>query len=411
MPIQFRCECGQELQVQDQHAGARVRCPKCQRECTAPVRAEPITAAEPPPPPKPSPVKAAREDDREEPPKKSRLRDEEDEDDNDRPRKSRRRDEEDEDDDDRPRKRKRSGRDNDDDDDDRDRPRRVAAQSSGLATASLILGLVSLCFGALTGVPAIILGLIAFIKIRGSNGRLTGAGKAVAGVTTGLLFSIITIFAYFRVQDAKERMVDSNNLHQMGIAVHNYTAVNNGRLPGCGDPQDPFGKPALPDRKSQLSWRVHLLPYIEQDNLYVQFKLDEPWDSPTNKRLIPMMPKVYAHPKADPQWAQEGKTVYRVFTGPQCAFNPGANFPAAIPDGSSNTIMIAESADPVIWTKPDEIEYDPAQPLPKFGRYFSGGYQVAMFDGSTHMISNSVSEKTLRAAITANGNDFLGPDW
>jgi hypothetical protein len=406
MPIQFKCECGQELQVADQHAGARVRCPKCQRESTVPVRAEPVTAA-PPPPPKASPVKASREEDRDEPPRTSRKRDEEDEP----PRRSRKRDEEDEDDDDRPRKRKRSRRDDDDDDDERERPRRMVAKSSGLATASLVLGLVSLCFGALTGVPAIILGLIAFIKISGSKGRLTGTGKAVAGVATGLIFSILTIFAAFRVQDARERMVDSNNLHQMGLAVHNYSDSNNGSLPSCGDPLDPFGKPVVPGRKSQLSWRVHLLPYIEQDNLYRQFKLDEPWDSPTNKRLIPMMPKIYAHPKADPQWAEEGKTVYRVFTGPHCAFNPGAHFPASIPDGTSNTIMIAESADPVIWTKPDEIEYDPTQPLPKLGHYFSGVYQFGMFDGSTHTVSTSVSETTLRAAITSNGTEILGPDW
>jgi hypothetical protein len=409
MPIQFQCACGQQLQVQDQHAGARVRCPKCQRECTAPVPVQPVTAEAPPPPPKPSPVKASRDEDVVELPRESRRRAEEDDND-DRPRKSRRRDEEDEDDDDRPRKRKRSRRDDDDDDDDRDRPRRVVAQSSGLATASLILGLVSICFGALTGVPAIILGLIAFIKISGSKGRLTGTGKAVAGVTTGLIFSVLMIFGFFRVQEAKERIVDSNNLHQMGLGVMNYCDTNNGRLPGYDDSPDPFN-PGVPGRKSQLSWRVHLLPYLEQDNLYRPFKLDEPWDSPTNKRLIPMMPKIYAHPKADPQWAQEGKTVYRVFTGPHCAFNLGARFPATIVDGTSNTIMVVESADPVIWTKPDEIEYDPKQPLPKFGHYFSGGYQVLMFDGSTRMISPSVSETTLRAAITSNGNDFLGPDW
>ncbi len=220
--------------------------------------------------------------------------------------------------------------------------------------------------------------------------------------------------AVVKVQEASKRMVDSNNLKQMSLAMINNADTNQGRLPG-GVPPGP--KAGGPKARPQLSWRVELLPYLEQGNLYRQFNLDEPWDSPTNKRLIPLMPKVYAHPKADPKWAQDGMTVYRVFTGPQCAFSAesaqGGNYPGSIPDGTSNTIMIAEAADPVIWTKPDELEYDANKPLPKLGQYFSSGYQVAMFDGSTYRISTRYrsARKHVRAAITSNGGEAPGPDW
>src|SRR5262245_7993862 len=75
----------------------------------------------------------------------------------------------------------------------------------------------------------------------------------------------------------------SNNLEQIGIAMHNYHDVN-GNLPT--NTIDKSGKPVL-------SWRVHILPYLEEDKLYQEFKLDEPWDSDNNIKLVDRMPKVY----------------------------------------------------------------------------------------------------------------------
>src|SRR5260370_37344826 len=103
-------------------------------------------------------------------------------------------------------------------------------------------------------------------------------------------------------------MKSSNNLKQIGLAMHNYEGVYRTIPPSaiC----DKNGKPLL-------SWRVAILPYIEQDNLYRQFNLDEPWDSENNKKLIPLMPRTYASPLAP---TEEGKTYYKVFGG------GGANF-------------------------------------------------------------------------------------
>jgi hypothetical protein len=92
----------------------------------------------------------------------------------------------------------------------------------------------------------------------------------------------------------------------------------------------------------------------------------------------------------------------------------GANFssiPRTFMDGTSNTIMIVEAADPVPWSAPGDVHFDPNGPLPKLGGLFNGNFTVAMADGSTRYISKSVSQTTLRAAITANGGEVLGPDW
>ena len=123
--------------------------------------------------------------------------------------------------------------------------------------------------------------------------------------------------------------------------------------------QDAYGKP-LPtdkglrgDKPNYLGWRFFLLPFIEQDNLYRQFRLDEPWDSPHNKKLLARRPKVYA-PRAGTTKVEDG-TFYRVFTGQDAPFNPattrrgpqstGRPLPVAFPDGTSNTYMVVEAAE------------------------------------------------------------------
>src|SRR5262249_61640653 len=101
------------------------------------------------------------------------------------------------------------------------------------------------------------------------------------------------------------------------------------------------------DGKALLSWRVALLPYLEGDALYREFKLDQPWDSEHNKKLIAKMPTVYGSPGAR---AKEGHTFYQVFTGKDTVFDgaDGIQF-ADIPDGTSNTLLVLEGGKAVSW--------------------------------------------------------------
>ena len=203
-----------------------------------------------------------------------------------------------------------------------------------------------------------------------------------------------------------------NNLKQIALAMHAHLDSHGFFPAGIAGPEG---------KSVGLSWRVQILPYIEQVTLYRQFKLDEPWDSPNNKALISQMPSQYAPPEGK---MEPGTTYIRSFTGDQAFIPPLApdstvvagqpirgRSIGGIPDGTSNTLMVIEAADPVIWTKPDELVYDPKGPVPKFGGVFRGGANVAFCDGSVRFLRLETSEATVRALITPNGGDIVGSDY
>ncbi|HEY1188451.1 MAG TPA: DUF1559 domain-containing protein [Gemmata sp.] len=173
----------------------------------------------------------------------------------------------------------------------------------------------------------------------------------------------------------KEMAASQNNLKQIVLAVHNFHDANDKFI---DDIRDKDGKPLL-------SWRVALLPYIEENPLYESFKLDEPWDSDTNKKLIAKMPKIYAPIRVK---AKPGETFYQTFTGKGTLF--GEKGPlyklTNIPDGSSSTALVVEAGAPVIWSKPADIAFDEKKPLPKLGGMFDGLLHTALCDGSVRRV-------------------------
>ena len=206
-----------------------------------------------------------------------------------------------------------------------------------------------------------------------------------------------TFPAVQKAREAASKMNSQNNLKQIALAMHNYHSIYN-RFPPA----------AIADKngKALLSWRVAILPYIEEHELYKQFKLDEPWDSETNKKLLPKMSRIFLPPNA--AHGSTTSTAYRVFTGKSAAFeDPAGPKLQDFSDGTSNTIIVVEAGETVPWTKPDDLEYDAAKPLPKFGGYFKGGFNAAFADGSVRFLSETVSEKNLRALITRNGGELI----
>lgn len=199
-----------------------------------------------------------------------------------------------------------------------------------------------------------------------------------------------------RIREAANRLTSANNLKQIALALHNYEAANNA-LPAASV-VDKKGKP-------MLSWRVMILPYLEQEELYKQFHFDEPWDSDHNKKLIDKMPKVFSMPK---NMSKPGQTHYRVFVGKGALWDwvTGTTF-AQITDGLSNTILAVEAEEGVPWTKPDEFEFDPKAALPKFGRFFKGGFNAAFADGSVRFIRHTLDEMTMKAMITMAGGEVF----
>jgi len=166
---------------------------------------------------------------------------------------------------------------------------------------------------------------------------------------------------------------------------------------------------ALPSFKGRalLSWRVALLPFLDQDALFREFRLNEPWDSPHNKTLLAKMPRVFAH-VGEASNANQTSTYYQVFVGPGAGFekHQAMRFPADIVDGTSNTIMVVEGSKAVPWTKPEDLPFDPDEPLPELGGLFKDGFNVALFDGSVRWIQKDADESAIRAAITRNGGEL-----
>src|SRR5260370_3576959 len=150
-----------------------------------------------------------------------------------------------------------------------------------------------------------------------------------------------------KIREAAARSQSANNTKQIGLAMHNYNDTHNSFPAHAIYSKD--GKTPL------LSWRVAILPYLEQDALYREFKVDEPWDSPHNKKLISKMPVNYKPGGAGTK--EVGKTYYQVVTGPDTVFDGAKKMKLQdIKDGTSNTLMAIEAKDPVVWSKPEDLK-------------------------------------------------------
>ncbi len=151
----------------------------------------------------------------------------------------------------------------------------------------------------------------------------------------------------------------------------------------------------------------------KQGGLYRQFKLDEPWDSPHNKKLLDKMPEVYGLPASRSDEIPPHHTVFQVFVGKGAAFegSKGLRLPQDFPDGTADTLLVVLAAKPVPWTKCEDLAYDPNGPLPGLRKLFRHGSPVLMADTSVRWLKADASEASIRAAITRNGGDKLGPDW
>lgn len=180
-----------------------------------------------------------------------------------------------------------------------------------------------------------------------------------------------------KVREASENAVAMNNLKQIGLALHNYEAAY-GHFP----PAATIGKKG----KKLLSWRVAILPFIEQSNLYQQFKQDEAWDSENNKKWSEVSIKTYMDPRAD---LNPGHTNYKAPVGNGALFDLVKGFKIAdVHDGTSNTLMVISGGDPVPWAKPDDFEYDPKKDFPAdYAKAFDDSLLVAFADGSVRTIN------------------------
>ena len=212
---------------------------------------------------------------------------------------------------------------------------------------------------------------------------------ATVGVLVGMLLPAVQA-----VREAARRTAASNNIRQCCLAALNYESSYQ-ELPA--DIYDDDGTPLL-------SWRVRILPFLDQNELYQQFKLDEPWDSPHNIKLLSKMPATFAGPNS----LHDNKTVFLGVSGPGTMFEAGKKINLGqITDGTSNTIFFVETNDSaaVEWTKPEDYRLDKDNPTWGLWGNRPGGFNAGFVDGSVQFISlDTEDEMIIRMMLKADGN-------
>lgn len=187
-----------------------------------------------------------------------------------------------------------------------------------------------------------------------------------------------------------------NRLKQLALAVWNFESTY-GSFPPPVSYSD--------DDRPLLSWRVFLLPFLEEAELYEQFKLDEPWNSPHNRKLISKMPETFLSEGLDIQ--AEGKTGYLLPIADGTAFHGKlGTVVQQIKDGTSKTIMIAQAAPEhaVIWTKPDDWQVNLDQPSQGLTRAGQQKVIFAFCDGSVRTYELPIdAERLKRFLLRADG--------
>jgi hypothetical protein len=202
------------------------------------------------------------------------------------------------------------------------------------------------------------------------------------------------------IQDAARRMQRQNQMKQLAIALRQMHKVKNSFPPAAlNDPRT---------SRPLLSWRVAVLPHLGEEDLYREFKLDEPWDYPQNRPLLKRMPAVFAAPGTR---SLEGRTDLQVLVGQGTAFEPGPGGAGRslreFTDGTAVTILFVQAAEPVEWTKPADLVYDPKGPLPRLRDSSAPTIDVALADGTVAELRRGMPEAALRAMMTRNGGESL----
>ncbi len=224
----------------------------------------------------------------------------------------------------------------------------------------------------------------------------------IVAVLVGAVLVALLLPAVQAAREAARRAQCRNNMKQISLAMQNYHDVNGSFPPAYT--VDENGQPLH-------SWRVLLLPYLEENALYEQIKLDEPWDSPHNRAFTDFMPDAYRCPSESAPPGQQ--TSYAVISGPGTVFNGAETVSVSdITDGTSRTILVVEASGAGInWMEPRDIPIeqldgeinDPSGQGIRSEHF--GVANVLYCDGSVHSLSEGIDAESVKASATIAGGE------
>jgi hypothetical protein len=217
-----------------------------------------------------------------------------------------------------------------------------------------------------------------------------------SGITLDKLSRSKSVLSHVSLKQQRCR----NRIRQHLLAIHNYLDANR-KLPL------PFSVDK--DGKRLHSWRVLLLPYLNEEKLYKSIRLDEPWDSEYNKQFHKKMPKVFTCPsctKGNPK----SDTVYCMIVGEKAFGRIDGKALELVNDGFANTIGIAERATPICWMSPEDITIEAAakginKSPDGIGSEHEAGANVGIMDGNTKFLKNDFPLDKLKKLLTADAGD------
>ena len=230
----------------------------------------------------------------------------------------------------------------------------------------------------------------------------------VAAIILGSLVVTAMVVAFYvpslqSTRTVARRVHCASNLRRIGLAVQRYHEVHGSFPPAY-----------VPDEKGtpMHSWRVLLLPFLDEQELYAQFDFSKAWNSPENMALARRMPAVYACP--DDVDAQYGETSYLAIVGHNSVFDgENRNRLQDVADGAEQTIIIVESAGGgVPWLAP--TDFDIRRSDSKGGirsRHSAAGAHVLMADGSVYPLADYVPLEVVEAMISISGGEFVSPKY
>ncbi len=238
--------------------------------------------------------------------------------------------------------------------------------------------------------------------------RFLGA-MGVTFVLVGMLYALIPEVG--RARTAAKRSQCRNNLKQIGLAMHNY--------------HDDFSVFASAIRGNPpVSWRVSILPYVDQAALFADYDQRAAWDVAPNDKVAHVMLNLYRCPSnSRPKDAQDRWfTAYSMPTGRRTVgASPTGMTIKGITDGTSNTLLVVEACGAqIVWTEPRDVDVGvqptginlkgntPGHSAGWLSSYHAGGTQVLLADGSVRFLSTQTDPALLKKLATVDGGEEIG---